>query len=296
VDEDEKQREPVNPVENIGAMMVVINVKAWIALGAVLMVFAAGLFWGFFGTMQIRRELSGVLVKSGTIINIYAGEDGTLLDFIPEQGMFVEQDQTLARIGQDELVEEVNRLLDTGAAPEFVAEKRALLFRKTQITTWESGRVVDVYAHRGDFVRRGQRLATISKEPPNSRALECLLYVPVEQMRDIKKGQQISVYPAAVSRRTYGNMLGTVAVISDYPVTYQYLTDRLGSEDMARFFLRNSACYEIYVTLVTSEKTATGYEWTTSMGPSQAFGDLTVCTVSAVFDELRPIVVFFLGW
>ncbi|MDR2445033.1 MAG: biotin/lipoyl-binding protein [Spirochaetaceae bacterium] len=288
-----EREELTNTVENIGAMMVVVNVKAWLALGAILLIFIAGLFWGFLGTMQIRKELSGVLVKSGAIINIYANDDGILLDFVPTQGMFVEQDQVIGRVEQNELVEEINLLIDTGADEGVIEAKRMLLIAKSRITTGEAGRVVDVYVHKGDYVSRGQRLATISKEAPASRALECLLYVPVEQLRDIKKGLEVSVYPAAVNRKMYGNMIGTVTIISDYPVTEQYLYDRLGSEDLARFFLGDSACYEIYVTLVSSEKTATGYEWTTSLGPPKAFGDLTICTTSVLVNELRPVDVFF---
>jgi hypothetical protein len=260
-----------------------------------LLVFFAALGWGFFGTMQVREDLSGVLVKSGAIINVYAQEDGILLDFIPIQGMFVGQDQVLARIERIELIEEINRLLDSGAGENIIEEKRNLLLSKSRIMANEAGRVVDIYAHRGDYVRRGQRLLTISKESPASKALECLLYVPAEQMRDIKKGLQVSVYPASVSRKTYGNMTGTVSIISEYLVTYQYLYDRLNSEDLARFFLKDSACYEIYLTLVSSEETVTGYEWTTSLGPLKAFGDLTLCEASVVIDELRPVDVFFLG-
>ncbi|MDR1863152.1 MAG: biotin/lipoyl-binding protein [Treponema sp.] len=295
---EQKQNAPeelTEGVENIEHMMVVIGVKSSLALGAVLLAFTASVLWGFWGTMQVREEVSGVLVKSGTIINIYANDDGILLDFVPLRGMFVEQDQALARIERIELVEEINRLLDTGSEEELIEAQRNLLLNKSRITAWESGRVVDIYVHRGDYVRQGQRLLTISKEAPASTALECLLFVPAEQMRNIKKGLPVSVYPASVSRKIHGNMIGTVSIIGEYPVTEQYLYDRLNSEDLGRFFLRDSACYEIYITLVSSEETVTGYEWTTSLGPSKAFGDLTLCTASVVIDELRPIDVFFLG-
>ncbi|MDR2662148.1 MAG: hypothetical protein LBC31_04035, partial [Treponema sp.] len=116
-----------------------------------------------------------------------------------------------------------------------------------------------------------------------------------EQMRQIKKGLSVSVYPASISRQTYGNMTGRVNFVSEYPVTRQYLYDRLNSENLADYFLKDSACYEVYLNLVSSEETVTGYEWTTSLGPSTAFGDLTLCAASIVIDEPRPIDVFFLG-
>jgi hypothetical protein len=295
-DQTGEKRELTEAVESIGRMMVIIGIKAWLALGMVLLVFAAALIWGFFGTMQIREEVSGVLVRSGKLINIYADDESVLLDFALTQGMFVEEGQVLARIEQPALVSEINILLDSGASATLIEEKRAELLRRSRILTWEAGRVVDVYAHQGDYVQRGQKLVTISKEAEQSKALECLLYIPVDQMRQIKKGLPVSVYPASISKRTYGNMIGTVSIISEYPVTRQYLYDRLNSENLAEYFLADdSACYEVYLNLVASEKTVTGYEWTTSLGPSKVFGDLTLCTASIVIDELRPVDVFFLG-
>jgi multidrug resistance efflux pump len=292
---DEK-RELTEAVENIDRMMAVIGIKSWLALGMVLLVFTAALVWGFFGTMQIREEVTGVLVRSGRIIDIYAADEGVLLDFVPAQGMFVEKDQVLARIERYDLVLEINALLDSGAPVSLIEEKRAKLLHESQIVTWEAGRVLDAYAHRGDYVRRGQKLVAISKEAEKSKALECLLYIPANQMRQIKKGLPVSVYPASISRQAYGNMIGTVSIIGEYPVTRQYLYDRLNSENLADHFLDDdSACYEVYLNLVSSEETVTGYEWTTSLGPSKTFGNLTLCTASIVIDELRPIDVFFLG-
>jgi hypothetical protein len=292
---DEK-RELTEAVENIDRMMVVIGIKAWLALGTVLLVFVAALVWGFFGTMQIREEVSGVLVRSGKLISIYAADEGVLLDFVPVQGMFVEKDQVLARVEKYDLVSEINTLLNSDAPAGLIEEKRTELLHESRIVTWEAGRVLDAYAHRGDYVHRGQKLLTISKEAERSKALECLLYIPADQMGQIKKGLPVSVYPASINKRTYGNMIATVNLISEYPVTRQYLYDRLNSENLADYFLKDdSACYEVYLNLVSSEETATGYEWTTSLGPSQAFGDLTLCTASIVIDELRPIDVFFLG-
>jgi hypothetical protein len=288
-----EKREFAGAVENIDRMMIVIGIKSWLALGTVFLVFAAVLIWGFGGTMQIREEVSGVLVRSGRLAGIYAAGEGILLDFVPVQGMFVERDQTLARIDRPDLVREINLLLDAGVSGDLVETKRAELFRGSRIVTWEAGRVLDTYVHRGDYVTRGQKLAAISREAEQSTALECLLFVPADQLRKIRKGLPVSIYPASVSRKTYGNMTGTISIISEYPVTWQYLADRLNSESLADFFLKDSACYEVYLNLVSSGETVTGYAWTTSLGPSAAFGDLTLCTATIVIDEPRPVDVFF---
>jgi hypothetical protein len=292
--ETQEKKELNEAVENIERMMVVIDIKSWLALGAVLLVVVSTALWGFFGSIQIQELVSGVLVRSGKIVNVYAVNEGILLDFNLVQGMFVERDQVLARIEQEELYARINGLLDAGSPQKVIEEKRDELFHASQIVITRAGRVIDVYVHQGDYLKKGQKLATISEEAVRSKALQCLLYVPADQMRNLKKGLAVSVYPTSVSKRTFGSMKGTINRISEHPVTRQYLYDRLNSEDLAEYFLKNSACYEVYLNLAASEKTATGYEWTTSLGPPEAFGDLTLCTASVVTNVLRPIDVFFL--
>lgn len=281
--------------EHVDKMVSVIEIKSWIAFATVLIILGGTLIWGFFGTMQLRGDVKGVLVKSGKIINIFATDDSVLLDFplAPEQ--YVEKDQVVARIEQVELVNEINLMIDQNAPAVEIEAKRDKLLAKSQIRTHDSGRVVDVYAHEGDYVKKATKLATISKEAPDGKAMECLLYVTADRIKDIKKGMSVNIYPASVSKKSYGSMIGTVAFISEHPVTLQYLFDTLGSEELAQEFLKDGACYELAINLVASEETVTGYKWTTSLGPNKKFGNLTLCDASIIIEELRPIDVFFFG-
>jgi multidrug resistance efflux pump len=292
---DMNRREKTNSPEHMDKMVSVIEIKSWIAFATVLLILGATLIWGFFGTMQLREDVSGVLVKSGKIINIYAADDSVLLDFSLKPEKYVERDQVIARIEQLELANEINLMLKRNAPEAEIEMKRDELMAKSQIKIYDSGRVVEVYAHVGDYVQKGMKLATISKEAPDGKALECLLYVPASQIKDIKKGMSVNIYPASVSKKTYGNMAGTVAFIGEYPVTRQYMFDTLASEELAREFLKNGACYEVYINLEASAETETGYKWTTSLGPNKKFGNLTQCDASIITEELRPIDVFFFG-
>ncbi len=291
---NESANENVSP-RSLDKMMSVLEIKSWIAFATILIILGSTAVWGFFGTMQLREDVTGVLVKSGKIINIYATADSVLLDFSLEPEQYLHSDQVVARLEQLDLVNEINLMLAQNAPALEIEAKRAELLAKSQIKTRDSGRVVDVYTHTGDYVEQGMKIATISKEAGELQMLECLLFVPADQIKSIEKGLSVNVSPASISKKNYGNMVGTVTSISEHPVTNQYLIDTLGSAELADEFLKNGACYEIYVTLTPSEETETGYKWTTSLGPKKQFGNLTLCDASVVIEELRPIDVFFLG-
>ncbi|MCL2399225.1 MAG: HlyD family efflux transporter periplasmic adaptor subunit [Defluviitaleaceae bacterium] len=284
------------PIGYSDKMVSVIEIKSWIAFATVLVILAATLAWGFFGTMRHMMEVTGVIVRSGRVFNIYATHDTVLLDFDLRPNQIVQRDQVIARLDRQDLVREINLMMDSGASILEIESRQAELIASSQIRTHESGRVKDVFARTGDFVRRGDRLATISAQVPGSRALTTFLFVSVDDAMSIRNGMPVNVFPASVNRRNYGNMTGTVISVSDYPVTYQYMVDTLGSSALAQQFLSSGAVHEVYVLLIASEETTTGYRWTTSMGPNRNFGDLTLTEASIVLNELRPIQVFFFGY
>lgn len=281
--------------DQLDQAMVVIDLKAWISIATVMLVLGAALIWGFFGTMRLKEDVSGVLIKSGRVINLYAPEDCILLDLSVSRRQSVERDQVVARIDQTELVNEINALIESGAPADEIEAAQKTLLRQSQIVCYESGVVQDVFVHAGDYVTKGTKIATVVQSPPKGKNLECFLYVPMEQIHNVKKGMQVSLYPDFADKNTYGNMMGTVASISTYPVTENYMFDVLGSQELAQGFMKNSACFEVAVSLVTSEETPTGYLWTTSKGPSSEIGNLSLCQASVVQGEVRPIDVFFLN-
>ncbi len=279
--------------QHLEEMMLVVSVKSWIALGTMLVLIGAVLVWAFFGSMYQKEDVSGVLVRSGRMINIYSSEDSVVLDLSVSAGDYVEKDQVLARIDQTELVNEVNLAIAQGAQESEITILRNDLIRRSQIVTYEAGRIQDVYVRSGDYVQKGTKIASISIGARADKSLECLLFVPISQIRNIRKGMQVNVSPDFADKEEYGNMVGTVAFISEYPVTKQYLYDVLGNEELADSFYGNAACYEVTVNLVTSEDTETGYYWSTSLGPPKDIGSLALCEASIITETLRPVDVFF---
>ncbi|MDR3020746.1 MAG: HlyD family efflux transporter periplasmic adaptor subunit [Treponema sp.] len=278
--------------ERTGETVKVLDVSSWIALATISAVIIGSLIWGFFGTMLLREDAAGIMVKSSRIINIYATHDYRLLDLNIKSSEYVEMGQVIARADRPELVSDINQLILHNTPLAEINIKRARLIEESQIVTPEAGRVVDVFVHNGDFLRRGDKIATISKEAADGRAMECYLFVPADKVKNIRKNMNVNIYPANINKKLYGNMSGIVTLISEFPVTENYMFNLLGSRELAQEFLKDGACYEVYINLVTSEETVTGYAWTTSFGPQKKFGNVTLCDASVIIEKIRPIDLF----
>lgn len=274
--------------------MSVINIKWRIAIAAVLVLLSGLLIWAFWGTLQYRENVEGILVRTGRITNIYSPEERILLDISIRPGDFVSKDQVIARIEQPELIGRINAMLLEKQPAQQIKMLREELIAKSQIIAPESGRVLEVFAQRGDYLKKGTKIAVLSANALKDKNLECLLYIPFDKIKLIKKGMQVHIYPDFAKREEYGGMTGMVAFVSEYPVTFQHVYDLVGNEALAEALLKNNTCYEIAVSLATSEETATGYKWTTSLGPPKKIGNLSLCDTAIVVQELRPVDVFSL--
>ncbi len=279
--------------DQLNQAMVVIDMKTWIAFATVLLVLVAVLVWAFFGTMELKQAAPGVLIKSGRTITLYAPEERVLLDLSIQRNQIVDKDQVVARLDQPDLVEHIGQLLESGADAAEIDAARQELLRRSQVITNEEGRVTDVFVHVGDYLSKGQKIATLIQSPPKGKNITCRLYVTMDQVHSVKKGMTVNVYPDFADKNTYGNMIGTIAEISEYPVSDNYLLDVLGSQELADGLTKGQSCFELTISLLTSADTHTGYYWTTSKGPSIEMSDLSMVTADVVLSTQRPIDVFF---
>jgi hypothetical protein len=279
--------------EDANTPVKVIDINAWIALSTVFAVIAGILVWMFFGTMLVREEVSGVMVRSGKIINIHAEHDGNILDLSIVSNEYVSAGDVVARLRRPELTDEINKLIVRGAPKAEIELRRTRLIQESQIITPETGRIIDIFVRDGDIVRKGDLIATIAKGTSEKKVMEGYLFVSSEQFKNIRKGLSVNVFPANINSEVYGNMTGIVTWLGTYPVTENYMFNLLGSRELAQEFLKGGAVYEIYITLVTSEETVTGYEWTTSYGPPNKFGDITLFDASVIVESVRPLDLFF---
>jgi hypothetical protein len=270
----------------------VLTIKMWLALVTLALAVGGGAVWMFFGTLHLKERVSGALSRTGRVADIYAREDAFLLDFPLKEGMLVEADDCVARFEMPDFYERINALKGGGGQTEIDALREELL-NLTQVRSPITGLVENIHVSAGDFVRKGQKLATISEQMNNDKATECLLFVPMNRIQEIKKGQTVHVYPRYVDKTKYGNLTGSVAFISEYPVTFQYLHEVLGNDELARSFLASGEHYQVEVILKASLQNPTGYEWTVSGGPAKPFGALTLCNAEIIIGIYRPIEVFW---
>ncbi len=146
------------------------------------------------------------------------------------------------------------------------------------------GVVTEVYAERGSYVERGERLLRFTnqgvtayvpasqagillshkEENESFKAFESIVYiypqsyagrqfrqiksyVTFKDLRKLSVGMEVQVSPADLPREEYGYIIGHITDISEYPVRRDDVAKYFDSEEIASAVLPEEAAYEIDV-------------------------------------------------
>lgn len=99
----------------------------------------------------------------------------------------------------------------------------------------------------------------------------------------------VRVSPVTVERERYGNMVGTVASVSPFPVTTEAITNVVGNAEIAQTLAAGGIKIEVFCDLEVDTNSPTGYRWTSGAGPDTDVSAGTTGSVRATIEYLRPI-------
>ena len=161
------------------------------------------------------------------------------------------------------------------------------------ITSPADGFVTELSSERGDIVAAGTRLVTVSNR---GEGLQMFAYFPVGKGKRVEAGMQAKVTPSTVERDIFGSINATVISVSELPASEAELRDKLENEKLVEQMLANGAPIEVLLQLKSDPKTASGLNWSSSVGPpiqitagTTALATITVRDVVPI-DLVVPIV------
>ena len=210
--------------EQLDHLMPLTSPRGWIALWTIAAGLALGVVWMFAGSMAVRVEGEGILIRPGGVRQLTAPTGATIEEIKIEPGELVHNSQPL--IGLREASE-------SGAATEIVAPLE--------------GRILDVSVEPHDEVSAGTPLIRLESL---AVPLEAVIYVPAADAYRIQNGMEVMVRPAIAGAGRPEMLRGRVKSASRFPSTQETIARMLGSEDLAGFLMRSGPRVKIDVELL----------------------------------------------
>src|SRR5688572_14630004 len=84
--------------EQLDQLLPLTSPRGWIALSAAGLVLLLGLLWTFFGTLAIKADAQGILLRPGGVRQVEAPSSGTVKHVAVSSGDEVRAGQELLRL------------------------------------------------------------------------------------------------------------------------------------------------------------------------------------------------------
>ena len=144
-------------------------------------------------------------------------------------------------------------------------------------------------------VNVGDAILLIEPTGTEAGTLEAILYVSAATGKQIKvKGDGpemvAHISPGGVKREEFGSMIGVVSFVAKVPTSKPAMEARLGDKDLAEKLTQEIGLpLEVRISLIPTQDTPSGYEWTSSHGPETVITAGTLCSGSVTVKQQRPI-------
>lgn len=102
--------------EQLDLVMRVTRPRNWLALGALFLVLAVLVIWGYTGEVPTKVNGQGVIVRTGTVLNVVTLGSGIVTEIDVKPGDLVRANQLVARVSQPEMLEKIRLTKDELAA------------------------------------------------------------------------------------------------------------------------------------------------------------------------------------
>lgn len=149
-----------------------------------------------------------------------------------------------------------------------------------------AGDVTEVSVKVGDSVGAGVLLTTVMRV---GEGLQMYAYLPVGKGKRVAPGMEALISPTTVERDIYGSINATVLEVSPLPASEAELTDRLGNAPLVSQLLEGGPSIELLVELKSDPQTASGVQWSSSVGPPLRITPGTTGLATVIVRRIRPV-------
>lgn len=93
--------------EQLDLILRVTGPRNWLALAGLFAVLTVGVLWGYTGTIATKATGQGVIIRSGTVLNVVSIGAGLVTSINARLGDRVKADELVARVSQPEMLEKI---------------------------------------------------------------------------------------------------------------------------------------------------------------------------------------------
>ena len=290
--------------ERLDLLLPITTPIGWMLMIAIGILLFAVLLWSVFGSFTVKVDGMGLIMDSAGVVNVTHIASGKVTEVYVKTGSVVHKGDLIAHM------EQASQSADTrmarhgtglaandrdalGRVYEYEAKKEQQDIAEDIISDYD-GIVDEVIAEPGSFINSGSPICTVRITQERDELIG-LFYIPVEKGKRVEPGMTIQLAPNGVDVSESGSLIGVVRNVSQYPISAQGISKRLGNEPLAEWIKakEGSAMMEVRFDLVEDKDSASGYLWTSKVGKHRPVTPASFVTGSIIVDRRPPLEKVF---
>jgi HlyD family secretion protein len=122
--------ERLSSPEQLDVIMHVTGPKRWLALAGLFLILGVAIVWGYAGTINTKVSGTGIIVRTGTVLNVVTSGSGLVTNISVNLGDLVKANQVVARVSEPAMLEKIR--LARAAVDEARARRERDFFVRKQ--------------------------------------------------------------------------------------------------------------------------------------------------------------------
>jgi HlyD family secretion protein len=237
---------------------------------------------------QTQLAAQGLVTKQTLVTTRQSG------DAIKQKMREYEQQITRNRADLIKVRTDANKVFESVRAKYSDAERELAVAERevresSEIVSPFTGRILEVLATQGSYVRGGDPIATLDLRGRSVKSLEAVVYVKSVDGKRLKPGMKIHLAPSTVRREEFGYIEGTVTYVSEFPASPRGMARTLKNDKLVTSLAGSDAPYQVFADLTPDPATPSRYHWTSSKGPPMRIESGTLCSANILVRAQRPI-------
>lgn len=228
--------------DDLDLLMKVTKMRGWIALVCLATVVGGALIWSFTGHLPSEVTAQGLLSKPQGVTLVDSTVEGQILSVDVSPGETIKAGDPVAHVLRNDGVTQVVK------------------------SRW-GGDITSVPIDQGNVVTVGQPLIGLERSNVKDNRLLAFLWVSPAKASGIAPGMKVDLNVSSAPAAAFGVLRGRVTSVAAFPSTYEDVFNLLSDSSLAHKFTDAGPATLVTVDLNRSDKTRSGYQWSTKSGP-----------------------------
>lgn len=166
--------------------------------------------------------------------------------------------------------------------------------RYSYITSIYDAVIQEVLVNKNEVIGENRKIYTI-KLLNDESDVYVDVFIPYDETTKVDKRSDVVVAPFNVDKNRYGQIVGKIAEMNEFPATQEFMSNLLVNEDMVKLVSSQGPVYYCKVTLEKDAHTISGLKWTSRKGAPFKINSGMICDIEIRTDYVSP-VSFVIPW